>query len=437
MQDFFMKTQRAILLLAGLGALLLNTMAVATNRIRLVLEDGWVLRLSADGSELQGQPLKLQLPKDSTGVFSFQVDYPHQRLYLTPDSGYAGRGTQVYELSTLRMIGFMPGVTEVVIPVDPKAPWFTAITYTADEERMRESPIETLDQLHYDRENGEKVEFRDRNAWSKVKFKHSGSPGFAFSTWSCFSGKHKAYLAANPASVYEPEMGLRDLSPGITLEGRKNALEDGAIEACWPNGDVLLIKREIHEQHSTIIDVAKRTLSGELTKFVSDATWRLMYPDRAVVVTLGNDSRYAAYHDAAGSFALFDFQMMVRPHLGLGGNPRFGQLSTDRQEWYEPMVHYSYKGGTDWEYIASSGSLTRETSDVLQRLSTKGVPHAEKVRLPKEITEINSRLAELQNVRERQDIDDEQKQQLMDRLPPLSPLAAKIQHVGIIGAIAD
>jgi hypothetical protein len=420
--------------------MLATAAASGADRVRLVLDSGWVLNVSADGTRVLSDPVKLELPKPSKGILSFQVDHARNHLYVTPDGPYESRGTQVFELSTLRLLGFMPGVTKVIVPVDPTAPKFTTIIYTVDDTMARGSPLTSLEQLHHDRMSRQTVELRDRRVWNKVDSARSGNPGFdLIAMWQCYSGTGQEYLSQNPNRSYQLQAGVAAATAAKEKDLGREAGENVLTAGCWPNGDTLLVGRDKFglPPSKTTVTVSKRSRKGELKKFTTDTTWRVHGLDHAVFVTLGANSRYAAYLDYFGTFILFDFDAMTRSTPAFNGNPLFGQFSAKRDEWYVPAVQYSYKGNTDWDYIWASAGSWRETNDTLHRFSVNGTPRAETLRFPREVTEINYRESELNNIRERDDLTEEQKKRLIDELPPLGALGSKIQHVGIIGAIAE
>jgi hypothetical protein len=426
-------------LIRCLGAVLLAIAwagAARAERLRLVLENGWVVPLSADGRKLDGEPRRLQLPAAAKGVFRFAPDYAFRKLYVTPTLPYQARGTAVFDLDSLKPLGFLPGVTELAIPLDDKAPLLLAKTYLTS--FPDPDTFSSIEQLHYAAAEAQTLQLRSRKAWNEVVAQRENE-SLSFASYvlpHCYSAAHKGFLDAAGYRVIDASLNLHDFA---AKSGRAAALTQGLTAGCWANGDALLAQwggeAAARNGWPAAGALVRRSVDGQVVRLEAGASQRFVSRD-SVVFSIGRDGRYAGYLNDGVTFALFDFGAERVQMLPLSGNPAFAQYSADRDAWYVPNVVYDYRGSTSLSYIEGMDGGA-SYGDSVYRLSVRDGVRAERLALPAELTEIGERAARLYEIDHLDDSPEDYRQSLRDKLPPLGPVGQKLQTFAIVGVIAD
>lgn len=101
-------------LLAALAALLCGT-PLQAGHVRLVLDNGYVLPLNADGSAFDGEFGKLAL-RGEQRIHAIEPDYATGRLYVTLAGPQPHYLTQVYDLASLKLLDSLDDVVAVFVP---------------------------------------------------------------------------------------------------------------------------------------------------------------------------------------------------------------------------------------------------------------------------------------------------------------------------------
>lgn len=423
-------------ILIGLLCAALSLNALAAGRLRLVLDSGWVVPLSADGRKLEGEAKRLELPAAAQGVYNFAVDHVQRKLYVTAQLPYAARGTSVFDLDSLKLLGFLPGVAEVVVPLDDEAPWLVTRTFlSADASAKGAGAVEQLRHLDVDAVTWE---LRRRKAWSEVASSRVKQPlSFASDMLpQCYSRTQKAFLDFAPYRSFDERLDERDAD-----ESAKTAsLAQGRVVGCWANGDALLVKwaGEIASMNNWPASGAlvRRSAGGKLTEVEPSAPRRLE-PRDAALVPLGRDSRFALYAARESTFVLFDFEQRRTRNLVLSGNPSFAQYSRDHNAWYLPNVVYEFRGSSSLNYIEGmDGGATYADNVYRVSVDSDGM-RVDNLEFPAELREIGEREAQLYGIDQLQESPEDYKQSLRDAVPPLGPLGQKLKTFAIVGVIAD
>lgn len=406
--------------------------ATAAEHLRLLLDSGWVIPLSGDGSRLDGDPIRLELPEAAQGVESMAIDFVQSRLYVIPVLLFDDRGAVVYDLRTLAKVGFLPGVSEVDIPVDRAAPHIVTVRRVDLDDRSESSSRAMSDRV---RTILSKRVTEIRNRADPMQVLGSAEIGAIHAR--CYSVALGGFRTYTPDAWYDLQVVLRKASGPKTPEGLDAEDALGHVEDCWANGDLLRVRSDLNQRQGsfsfTAADVARQSLNGVVTHVDEPRHWRLPTHDSAFVA-LGQDSRYAAFLSGEVGTQLFDFQRGEAIPLAIGGNPFFAQESADGNEWYLPGVMATFR---DDERMGMTTESSWTRTDKLFRLDVNGNPRSEEVALPNEITEVNRRNERrgTRGASEEEATPDPQVEELP--LPPPGPVARRMTSVGIIGVIAD
>jgi hypothetical protein len=406
--------------------------AGAADRLRLVLDSGWVVPLSGDGRRFDGEPQKLDLPTGSGRLYRFEIDAQQRRLYVTPQLPYGQRGTAVFDLKTLKRLGFMPGVTEVTVPVDPAAPWFVAHSYVSRDT----APDDDFgaEQLRYERATAQTIELRARRDWSKIGATAREVPlSFdAITLWQCYSRARKGFIESSGRDVVGDDLKRAVIA---RAEGEVAAADAGRPRACWPNGEQLLARWT--DERSGAAGFLARDGGGAAPVRVQAATRPYLRAENAWLLPLGGDAHYAVYASGDSEFTLFDFERQRVQPLRVSGNAGFAHYSADRRELYLTSAYYEFHGATESNYIEGMYGGADYGDEIYRiRIGDDDV-HSEKLELPAELQEINERAARLNAIDDLGNAPEEYKQEMRDAVPPLGPLGQKLKTFAIVGVIAD
>jgi hypothetical protein len=405
--------------------------------LRLVMRNGWVVPLTADGTQLAGEPQRLDLPQaaqgERLGIYSAKPDYATGRLYVVPQTPYAARGTVVYDLASYRRIDFLPGVTEVNIPADPEARTLYTRTWTLDQPPGDDT---SLEYAMFEGVAKVTVEVRERRDASNVVARGDKTDWPVLGR--CLLAHAKAYATSVPYALVDEKLATRKLPAAESMDARMRLLHEGSPEDCWANGDLLLALPSRSTMQYEGLDfskpvVARRTAAGDYRRFVgNDTAW--MIDRRYALRALGTNGRWAVLL-TNGDSHIFDFATQGEHSTRATGNPYWAQLSADGQTLYLFALWYQSRGG-GFDTLYIDGGATRSLAGALNRVTVAGdVPQGGAVALPKALTSIKDYYDRVDFI-ERNYVDDERRQQI-EAIGPLGELGRKIGRVEIVGVIAD
>ncbi|MGD9584423.1 MAG: hypothetical protein AB7V26_12255 [Lysobacterales bacterium] len=463
---------KVIFILASL-AVLTTARAGVDAPLRVVLNSGWVIPLSGDGSKLTGTPVKLALPDKADGIYSATADYAYNRLYVVPQTPYNARGAVVYELSSLRRIAFLPGVSEVLIPADPDVDMMVTRVYEKEGGSSFGSSAR-IEELIYETHDSTRIQSRMRKNARTILHQHVDSgdnQSDYFGVFQCFSRTRLAYLSRPPFVVVSQKLDQVILPEGKTLESRGKALQDGVIIDCWPNGDVLKYYDWDTEQRIFVNHVPAE---GGAANIIGDIRmWEGFDEDGRGMdgraYALGANGRYAMIYNYHGGALVFDFKehdkipLEVYPSAA-GRYVRQVGWSRNRDKAFFVEIYYQYRSAIDHTYIESGSN--RVLQNRLYVLSVEGAPTFRPVPLPAELEEINEYLRRKQEIMSdltdwkvqviqdddsltdaekaervaavyRERLTDEQKTEQIAKLPPLSALGQQVGKIEIVGALQE
>lgn len=416
----------ALLLVAGAAA-------QAAGPLRLVLDSGWIVPVSGDGQQFAGEAHKLDLPPDSGRIARFSIDAAQRRLYVTPQLPYGRRGTAVFDLATLKRLGFMPGVAQVTVPVDATAPWLVTHSYVSRDA----SPGDNLsvEQLRFEHADAQTVELRARRDWNTTGASVRDVPlSFGATTlWPCYAKAQKAFIEPAGLGVVGDDLKPRAVARPA---GSAPPAQSGVAAACWPGGERLLVNWS-DERSDQSGFLARAGGTGKAVARVDAKSPLRLRSERADVFALGRDARYGLYTRGNDEFVAFDFERNSARRLNVVGNAAFAQFSSDRSALYLVSAYYEFRGATDTLYIDGMYGGADYGDQVYRiRVDDDGV-RSEKLELPQALREINDRAAQLSQIDALDDTPEEYKQEMRERIAPLGPLGQKLGTFAIVGVIAD
>jgi hypothetical protein len=88
--------------------------ALNANAMTVILNNGSVIRYSKTIPDRTPDLLKLDLPVGAFGVFSVSPDYLFNRIYVVVQSPGFKKGMYIYDMKTLKRIGFLPSAFKIM-----------------------------------------------------------------------------------------------------------------------------------------------------------------------------------------------------------------------------------------------------------------------------------------------------------------------------------
>jgi hypothetical protein len=300
--------------------------------------------------------LNFHLPPGANEIQTINVDYLTNHLYVVPQRRYAARGTYVYDLRSLRLLGFMPRVTEITVPVASKFEHFVSTTrLIADEAKSDELdaisglPNENLQSTarsyRYDirtRKNFRTVKYADFKTGSVVIDCATSARGFL----GTLSGRDQKL---SDRFVYKVP------SVDAMLASRREIQSVGAAIACWPDGNILSA------------NFAKPGVAMELfqldakRKMVSKIIGAVTYDFVPRFNTLGTAARFAF-----GNGFVLDFAQQQQTSIGPNDEDYILGFSRDRNTVFYGLKQYVYRSNRGPAYFIN-GYV--EFGDFIQALS--------------------------------------------------------------------
>lgn len=351
--------------------------ASASQNLRLVLDSGWVLPVSDDGSTVLGVPTKLVLPKGTQGIYKVIEDRRFDRLYVVPQSDYAARGTVVFEWKSLRRLGFLPGVSEVVIPVSAREKTIATREYRA----VRVDSTGWNARIEWLAQGGaasSSIQLRDRRKPEMLIRQHVLTDAdHDWTLFQCQTPNPSRYLTRVPYLTVDRMLQEQQAS-NSTLESRTVSMREGAIQDCWTNGELL---KTVLVDVGDGVSLSKVGANGKSVKRIEMESWMgsgaLVSYGVAGPFALGLEGNYAMMyrHDGTAVFADFYRSNLLAlsvprshdfPFLRLSGR------SSDGLELYFTAIKYRYRSVISANYI--EGGADRILSDRIYRISVSPKP---------------------------------------------------------------
>lgn len=410
---------------------------LASDGLRLVLDNGWVVPVSADGRALTGTATKLELPKASTGIYKVIEDRSFDRLYVVPQSDYAARGAVVFEWSSLRRIGFLPGVSEVIVPLDPAEKAIVTRMYRtsrADESGWN-ARIEWLVQGGAD---SSWIQSRDRTR--PLRMIHQRELADTDHDWTLFQCPIQnggGYRTRVPYLTLSREL-IEQLDPQASeIDARRRAMQDGAIVDCWRNGD--LLKAVLHDVGNGL-SISRIRVGRKTAERINEVSAWMKAQDQgdegpAAFIAAGDSGRYALTFQHDGSALLADWtDTSIQTFSAPDPDPevfiRQSGQSSDGADHYFARNRYRYRSAVSPTYI--EGGADRLLDDHVYRFSILPTPRWTKLELPDALTAPKQRAEAVAQIHAREDLDEAQRAEAVAALPLLEELSRQLGVVDIV-----
>lgn len=370
------RLRRALLALA----LLLAGAAVEAGQIRLVLDNGYVLPLNADGSAFDGEFRWLALPAEQ-GIHAIEPDYANRRLYVTLDGPKPHYLTQVYDLETLQLLDELDDVVAVYVPDDPAVRTLLTRRYVpTDTDRYEGSTlslIRMIGDLHWEQ--------RDRRRPGKVLAEGPGDTTYP-PLPRCHRGGSRPFLSADPR--WRPDRRFARTATHDTDMSSDQPPLQRLILACLPGGDTveLLYERD-HDVYRRFDGFPAKWLERRHGKrsvaryaiepFVPLRDWQ--FETRL----LGTGARYLVVPTLGLVLDTVDAKIS---RTGIGGEPPWTTRSADGQTLYGLPLNYVYRSIVSETYTEDGSAWFVGGIDRLR--VTDGTPRVDKLPLPPELAGI-------------------------------------------------
>jgi len=332
-------------------ALLLAGAPVDAGQIRLVLGNGYVLPLDADGSALAGEARQLALPAEQA-IHAIEPDYANRRLYVTLDGPQPHYLTRVYDLETLQLLDELDDVVAVYVPDDPAVRTFLTRRYVSTKaDRYQGSTlslIRMIGDLHWQQ--------RDRRRPAKVLA--DGADDTIYPPLPrCHRGGSRPFLSADPR--WRPGRRFaRTATKDTGTSGDEPPLQR-LILACLPGGDTLEL---LYERDYGIY----RRFDGYPAKWIERRHGKRSVARYAIepFVPLRDTQLETRLLGAGGRYLVVPALGLVVDTVdatirraGIGGEPPWMTRSADGQTLYGLPLNYVYRsiisetyteGGSPW-----------------------------------------------------------------------------------------
>jgi len=411
----------------ALGLFLLFSLASSTpahaaidslSNVRLLLTDGHVVELDANGELAEGEPLRIDLGTASS-IHAVALDAVSGRLYVTPESDYSQRGTRVFRLSALERLETLPGVTRVAIPKQVSASIITAFRYVSTSEAP---PFSGLQELHEN--SGSSIELRSRSSPSRLLVS-SDRDGIDWAKYECFISPEVGFHYFLIRSVVSLSLNIED-SPLVPAEMPSDLMVFG----CWSDGTIWAVAWPELRTSESLIGRLVFLDAHTGVRAVINPPKRLSF-GRIESIELGETSRWLAIigkqtpvpDSEIGS--LFDSETGVATPISLSGFAPFGKGHYDLEpaggpfdRSYVYLVPYRYR----------SGGLLRKRLDRVFRLGMDTRQPLRELRLPAGLTRIN----QANSLQFDPSLDPAERDRRLALLAPAAPQLHAIREVEIV-----
>lgn len=411
----------SVMLLCGCG-----DARTSPSAYRLILSDGHVIQLDKDGVRVHGVPHRLEgFRSIDEQVFSVVADYRYGKLYVTPETSYVDRRTLVFDLSTLRRIAVLPGVTQVIVPKSDDAQNLTTRVFRSDGKTSFSSQSE----LHQNADE-EEIEFRSRAAPSQVLVSSKGDWRLGWSKFDCYSPSLRGFLSPFADQVVDSKLNL------VPSTKNKADAQIGTIMGCWPDGTVW----RANERTPRTSEVAYSDFSVQSADNVSPMTRSLAHalsPESSYWFELGRSPSALAIIDrlpnaSAGAEVGALYSMTVQSaHASI----RLPQGLRFESGWF---LHPISSSPTHDEWFLTTaryrqGGLRLQTSDQLFVISANTDPVLKAFELPQELLRIN----QVRRIELDESIDEVQKQRSLKALGEIPEELKMIRSVQLSAVIPN
>lgn len=396
-----------MLLLAA--AALLFAAPLQAGRVRLVLDNGYVLPLNADGSAFAGEFGRLALPGEQR-IHAIEPDYATGRLYVTLDGPQPGYLTQVHDLASLKLLDTLDGVVTVYVPDAAKARTVLMRRYAPRKDTgYAGSVLSLLSML------GGDVQWqrRDRRRYATVLAERRDEGERLLPR--CDLGGSRPYLSIDPYRRFDRHFAPVQL-PGLQADRERNRSrgQQRSVAACLDDGQTLEL---LSDQTPRSTDPETVYAVRALERRRGERVLARYAPDSAVLPStardearwLGRDGRYVALLDLDLVLDLAD-GTLTGAHVA---GPPWLTRSADGETLYGLPRHYVYRSIVSSGYIEGGWPVFTGGVD---RLSVAG-GHVRRDKLPLP--------AELQDLLAQQDAQSEAFRERLEQSDPSEAAAAE------------
>jgi hypothetical protein len=386
--------RRSALLFAA--AALLFGAPLQAGRVRLVLDNGYVLPLNSDGSAFAGEFGKLAL-RGEQRIHAIEPDYATGRLYATLDGPQPNYLTQVYDLASLKLLDDLDGVVAVYVPDAATARTVLMRRYApVTDEGYTGSTLSLLSMIGGDVQ----WQLRDRRRYAKVlaEGRDEGSRLLP----RCHLGGGRPYLTVDPYWRLDRHFApVRLAGFDAERERRRRSGQQRSVQTCLDDGQTLDALTDLQPRSTdpeTVYPIhALERRRGErvLARYAPDSAV-LPSTARDEARRLGRDGRYVALLDLDLVLNLVDGTLTSARIAG----PPWLTRSADGETLYGLPRHYVYRSIVSDGYIEGGWPVFTGGVD---RLSVAGGQlRRDRLPLPAELQELLSQQdAQSQAFRER------------------------------------
>ncbi|WP_257387925.1 hypothetical protein [Tahibacter caeni] len=351
-------------LLAALAALLFGA-PLQAGRVRLVLDNGYVLPLSADGSAFDGEFGKLAL-RGEQRIHAIEPDYAMGRLYVTLDGPQPDYLTQVYDLASLKLLDELDGVVAVYVPDSAKAKTVLMRRYDPrDDSGHARSTLSLLWLIGSDVQ----WQLRDRRRYARMLA--AGPDESYFVLPRCHFGGSRPFVTLNPYLRLDRRFAPA-LLPGFKAarERIRQTRQSRIVQACLDGGETLETIGEVSPRpgepealrHASALE--RRRGEKVLTRYELPSALLPLSAEQDAR-RLGRDGRWVALINLGLVLDLAE-GMLAEAHIA--GAPWLTR-SADGETLYGLPRHYVYRSIVSDGYIEGGGPVFTGGVD---RLSVAG-----------------------------------------------------------------
>lgn len=201
---------------------------------RLLLADGHVLSIDEQGKLADERPVRLDIGPATAEIYSVDVDFEMERIYVVPERVDGVGETRMFHLATLKFLGVLPGVTEVVIPKDRSSDVFITKRYAPIREG---ASVSGLREAHDNSASSMAVELRSRGRPEVITAAMSGQD-VAATDFSCFVSAETGFRMISANVLLDQSLTRKTLDSGAPWSKL-----DARPGGCWPDGTTWLQQR--------------------------------------------------------------------------------------------------------------------------------------------------------------------------------------------------
>ncbi|MBN8738911.1 MAG: hypothetical protein BGP24_13320 [Lysobacterales bacterium 69-70] len=416
--------------------------------MRLVLDNGYVLRLNADGSAFDGEFGKLAL-RGGQRIHAIEPDYATGRLYVTLDGPPPNYLTQVHDLASLELLDSLDGVVAVYVPDERKARTVLMRRYQRRDDRGYTNASLMPEELAI---SGD-LQWQRRDRRHPAKVLTAGPDEANLALPRCDLGGSLPFLTANPYWRLDRHFAPASL-PGFKAARERipQSRQWRVVQACLDDGQTLETVGDMDPQSREpealykVSALERRRGEQVFARYETPATLLPVAAEQEAR-RLGHDGRRIAL---IGLGVVLDLTEGTLVNARIAGPPWLTR-SADGETLYGLPRHYVYRSIATDNYLVGSSPVFTGGVD---RLSVAG-GHVRRDKLPLP--------AELQDLLAQQDAQSRAFRERLERLgsadtepsadgdgtdaetavpeetePALTPLQQRLgQWITIIGVLDD